>query len=50
MCPINKLLVEHGTGTRGIFDGTIHGLVDNLHVWREYQHVAVLKAAAKKDS
>ena len=44
------VLREHGAGTRGIFDGAIHGLVDNLHVWREYQHVPVLKAIIKQGS
>lgn len=44
------VLREHDAGTCGIFDGAIHGLVDNLHVWREYQHVAVLKAMVKQGS
>lgn len=36
------VLREHGAGTRGIFDGAVHGLIDNLDVWKEYQHVPVL--------
>lgn len=43
------VLREHGAGTRGIFDGAIHGLVDSLNVWKEYEHVTILKSLVKSD-
>lgn len=44
------VLREHGAGTRGIFDGAVHGLIDNINVWKEYQHVRVLIELAKTGS
>lgn len=38
---------EIGSGTRRIFDGAIHGLIDNLHVWKAYESVPVLKAMVR---
>ncbi|GAK86248.1 Cys regulon transcriptional activator CysB [Vibrio ponticus] len=37
------VLREHGSGTRMIFDSSIHHLVEDLDVWREYEHVPVLR-------
>ncbi|GAA5217311.1 LysR substrate-binding domain-containing protein [Corallincola platygyrae] len=37
------VLREPGAGTRRIFNSAIHGLIDNLDVWREYEHVPILK-------
>ncbi|SDJ96757.1 DNA-binding transcriptional regulator, LysR family [Ferrimonas sediminum] len=42
------ILREPGAGTRRIFDGAIHGLVSDLDVWREYEHVAVLRTMVTK--
>ncbi|TAA44990.1 LysR family transcriptional regulator [Corallincola spongiicola] len=41
------VLREPGAGTRRIFDSAIHGLIDNLDVWREYEHVPILKSMVK---
>ncbi|MCL9776592.1 LysR substrate-binding domain-containing protein [Vibrio methylphosphonaticus] len=37
------VLREHGSGTRKIFDSSIHHLIGDLDVWREYEHVPVLR-------
>ncbi|WP_162048149.1 LysR substrate-binding domain-containing protein [Vibrio taketomensis] len=37
------VLREHGSGTRMIFDSSIHHLIEDLDVWREYEHVPVLR-------
>jgi DNA-binding transcriptional LysR family regulator len=37
------VLREQGSGTRNIFDSSIHHLIPNLDVWREYEHVPVLR-------
>lgn len=37
------VLREHGSGTRAIFDSSIHHLIGDLDVWREYEHVPVLR-------
>nr|WP_257098672.1 LysR substrate-binding domain-containing protein [Pseudovibrio flavus] len=37
------VLREPGSGTRRIFDSAIHGFIDDLDVWREYEHVPVLR-------
>ncbi|KOO12647.1 LysR family transcriptional regulator, partial [Vibrio xuii] len=34
---------EHGRGTRKSFDSTIHHLIEDLDVWREYEHVPVIR-------
>ncbi|ASI95053.1 MULTISPECIES: LysR substrate-binding domain-containing protein [Vibrio] len=38
------VLREHGSGTRKIFDSSIHHLIEDLDVWREYEHVPVLRS------
>ncbi|PJC87529.1 LysR family transcriptional regulator [Vibrio sp. HA2012] len=37
------VLREVGSGTRKIFDSSIHHLISDLDVWREYEHVPVLR-------
>ncbi|HCZ9566643.1 TPA: LysR substrate-binding domain-containing protein [Vibrio cholerae] len=37
------VLREQGAGTRNIFDSVIHPLIPDLDVWREYEHVPVLR-------
>lgn len=37
------VLREAGSGTRKFFDSSIHNFIDNLKVWREYEHIPVLK-------
>lgn len=41
------VLREQGAGTRRIFEGAIHGVIEKLHVWKEYEHVSLLKALVK---
>lgn len=38
------VLREIGAGTRRIFDGAIHGVIDHINVWKVYESVPVLKA------
>lgn len=38
------VLREAGSGTRKFFDSSIHNFIDNLKVWREYEHIPVLRA------
>ncbi|MCP4323919.1 MAG: LysR family transcriptional regulator [Psychromonas sp.] len=38
------ILREQGAGTRRIFDGAVHGLIENVNVYREYESVGVIKA------
>lgn len=38
------VLREHGSGTRKIFDSSIHHLIEDLNVWREYEHVPLLRS------
>lgn len=38
------VLREQGAGTREIFDSAIQGVMDDLDVWREYEHVPVLRS------
>ncbi len=38
------VLREHGSGTRMVFDSLIHHLIEDLDVWREYEHVPVLRS------
>ena len=38
------VLREHGSGTRKIFDSSIHHLIEDLDVWREYEHVPVIRS------
>jgi DNA-binding transcriptional LysR family regulator len=42
------VLREQGAGTRRIFDAAIHGLIDKLNVWKEYEQIPLLKALVKK--
>nr|WP_086937452.1 LysR substrate-binding domain-containing protein [Thaumasiovibrio occultus] len=37
------VLREQGAGTRKIFDSAMHGVIDDLDVWREYEQVPVLR-------
>ena len=37
------VLREHGSGTRKTFDSSIHHLLENLNVWKEYEHVPVIR-------
>ena len=41
------VLREPGAGTRRIFDAAIHGVIVKLNVWKEYDHVGLLKALVK---
>jgi DNA-binding transcriptional LysR family regulator len=41
------ILREPGAGTRHIFDGAVHGLIENIDVYKEYESVAVIKALVK---
>ncbi|WP_434951329.1 LysR substrate-binding domain-containing protein [Shewanella sp. HL-SH4] len=41
------VLREQGAGTRRIFEGAIHGVIETLNVWKEYEHVSLLKALVK---
>ncbi|GIU28288.1 LysR substrate-binding domain-containing protein [Shewanella schlegeliana] len=41
------VLREQGAGTRRIFEGAIHGIIEKLNVWKEYEQVPVLKALVK---
>ena len=41
------VLREPGAGTRRIFDAAIHGVIVKLNVWKEYNHVGLLKALVK---
>ncbi|TCS38888.1 LysR substrate-binding domain-containing protein [Reinekea marinisedimentorum] len=42
------VLRESGAGTRRIFNSAIHGLIDHIDVWKEFEQVAILKAMAIK--
>lgn len=44
------ILREQGAGTRRIFDGAVHGLIENVDVYKEYESVAVIKALVKNGS
>ncbi|WP_028116642.1 LysR substrate-binding domain-containing protein [Ferrimonas senticii] len=37
------VLREQGSGIRAIFESALHGHIDDLNVWREYEHVRVIK-------
>jgi len=41
------ILREQGAGTRRIFDSAVHGLIDQLDVWKEYESVPVIKELVK---
>ncbi|ABZ77145.1 transcriptional regulator, LysR family [Shewanella halifaxensis HAW-EB4] len=41
------VLREQGAGTRRIFEGAIHGIIEKLNVWKEYEQVPVLKSLVK---
>lgn len=38
------VLREAGSGTRKFFDSSIHNFIDDLKVWREYEHIPVIRA------
>lgn len=38
---------EHGSGTRHIFDAAVHGQIENINVWKEYDSVPVIKALVR---
>lgn len=38
------VLREQGSGTRNVFDSSIHRFVSKLDVWREYDHVPLLRS------
>ncbi|MBO1896714.1 MULTISPECIES: LysR substrate-binding domain-containing protein [unclassified Shewanella] len=44
------VLREQGAGTRRIFEGAIHGVLEKLNVWKEYEHVLLLKALVRNGS
>lgn len=44
------VLREHGSGTRKTFDSSIHKLIADLDVWREYEHVPVLRTLVANGS
>lgn len=44
------VLRELGSGTRKIFDSSIHHLIEDLDVWREYEHVPVLRSLVANGS
>nr|WP_238938800.1 LysR substrate-binding domain-containing protein [Vibrio fluvialis] len=44
------VLREHGSGTRKTFDSSIHKLIADLDVWREYEHVPVLRSLVSNGS
>jgi len=41
------VLREQGAGTRAIFEAAIHGRIENLDVWREYESVPILCALVR---
>jgi len=44
------VLREHGSGTRNVFDSNIHNFISDLDVWREYEHVPVLRSMVANGS
>jgi DNA-binding transcriptional LysR family regulator len=44
------VLREKGSGTRHIFENSIHKFISNLDVWREYDYVPVLRNLVLKGS
>lgn len=44
------VLREPGAGTRRIFDAAVHGLIDHIKVWKEYESVRVIKAMVTNGS
>ncbi|UAL45202.1 LysR family transcriptional regulator [Shewanella inventionis] len=44
------VLREPGAGTRRIFDAAIHGLIDKLNVWKEYEQVGLLVSLRQRSS
>ncbi|UTV29225.1 LysR substrate-binding domain-containing protein [Photobacterium atrarenae] len=41
------VLREQGAGTRKSFESALHGVIDDLDVWREYEHISVLRSLVK---
>ncbi|QXO16234.1 MULTISPECIES: LysR substrate-binding domain-containing protein [Vibrio] len=44
------VLREPGSGTRRTFDSCVHNLMTELNVWREYEHVPVLRSLVAQGS
>ncbi|MDN3680740.1 LysR substrate-binding domain-containing protein [Vibrio tapetis subsp. quintayensis] len=44
------VLREQGSGTRTVFDSNINNLISDLDVWREYEHVPVLRSMVANGS
>lgn len=44
------VLREIGSGTRNIFDSAIHPFISDLDVWREYEHVPVIRTMVENSS
>ncbi len=44
------VLREHGSGIRAIFESAIHGHIDDLDVWREYEQVNVITSLVASSS
>jgi DNA-binding transcriptional LysR family regulator len=44
------ILREKGAGTREIFDGAVHGLINKIDLWKEYKSVSIIKALVKNGS
>lgn len=42
------VLREQGSGTRKTFDSSVSQLIEDLDVWREYEHVPVLRSLVAK--
>lgn len=38
------ILREHGSGTRTAFESAIYGHIADLDVWREYEHIPVIRS------
>ncbi|WP_028863593.1 LysR substrate-binding domain-containing protein [Psychromonas aquimarina] len=41
------ILREMGAGTRHIFDGAVHGLIENIDVWKMYDSIPIIKELVK---
>ncbi|RYV02784.1 LysR family transcriptional regulator [Shewanella sp. OPT22] len=42
------VLREHGSGTRKTFDSSILHLLENINVWKEYEHVPVIRSMVER--
>lgn len=41
------VLREQGAGTRKSFESALHGVIDDLDVWREYEQISVLRTLVR---